>query len=116
MLRFLADENLDYDIVRGVWQRRPDVDILSMKEADLMGRDDPDILAFAAKEGRVVLSHDARTMTRFATDRIVAGEAMPGLVIVKVGATLRKSIDDILLLVECADVDDLRNRIEFVPF
>jgi predicted nuclease of predicted toxin-antitoxin system len=30
---------------------------------------DPEVLAWAASEGRVVLTHDVRTMTRFAYDR-----------------------------------------------
>ena len=40
---------------------------------------DPDILARAAAEGRIVLTHDRNTMTGFAATRVNAGQPMPGL-------------------------------------
>jgi predicted nuclease of predicted toxin-antitoxin system len=115
VIRLLTDENLDYDIVRGLWRRRPDLDVRSIKEAGLLGQEDPEVLAFAARDGRVVLTHDARTMTRFAIERVAAGDPMPGLVVVAVGAGLRDAIDDLLLIVECSVEEDLRDRILYVP-
>jgi predicted nuclease of predicted toxin-antitoxin system len=115
VIRFLADENLDYDIVRGLWRRRPDLDVRSIREAGLLGQGDPEVLAFAATEGRVVLTHDARTMTRFAIDRVAAGEPMPGLVVITAAASLREAIDGLLLIVECGVADDLRDHVVYLP-
>ncbi len=58
MLRFVADENFNGDIVRGLLLRRPDVDLVRVQDAGLTGADDPEILAWATAHDRIVLSHD----------------------------------------------------------
>ena len=64
MLRLLADENLNNDIVRGLRRRLPGLDLVRVQDVGLSGADDPTILAWAAREGRVMLTHDVSTMTR----------------------------------------------------
>ena len=46
MLRLLADENFNGDIVRGLLLRQPDLDIVRVQDVGLGGADDPDILAW----------------------------------------------------------------------
>ena len=86
MLRLLADENLNNNIVRALQMREPGIDIVRVQDVGLIGHDDPTILAWAAREHRVVITHDAATMTRYAYDRVAAGQPMPGIVAVTVGA------------------------------
>ena len=79
MLRFAADENFNNDIVRGLRRRKPDLDIVRVQEVSLSGAVDLDVLEWAARDGRVLLTHDLSTMTRYAYDRVEAGLAMPGV-------------------------------------
>jgi predicted nuclease of predicted toxin-antitoxin system len=79
MARFLADENFNNQIVRGILRQNSDVDIVRVQDVDLSGADDLTVLAWAAKERRIVLTHDVATMTAFAYQRIQAGLPMPGL-------------------------------------
>ena len=83
MLRLLADENLDNDIVRGVLRRRPGLEIPRVQDAGLSEVEDAAVLAWAAQEGRILITHDVTTMTRFAIERIDSGEPMPGLFVVR---------------------------------
>jgi predicted nuclease of predicted toxin-antitoxin system len=69
MLRLLADENFDHDLVRGVMRRRAGLDLTRAQSVGLSETDDPGILAWAAREQRIVLTHDVNTMTGFAIDR-----------------------------------------------
>ena len=62
-VRFLADEDLNGDIVEAVRLREPSIDILDVKGSALRGRKDSEILEIAASEMRIVVSHDRRTMT-----------------------------------------------------
>ena len=48
MLRLLADENFNGDIVRALLLRQPDLDIVRVQDVGLAGVGDPDILAWAA--------------------------------------------------------------------
>lgn len=50
MLRLLADENFNDDIVRGLLLRQSDLDIVRVRDVGLAGADDPDILGWAADE------------------------------------------------------------------
>jgi predicted nuclease of predicted toxin-antitoxin system len=75
MLRLLADENFDHDLVRGAMRRRAGLDLTRAQSVGLSETDDPDILAWAAREQRIVLTHDVNTMTGFAFDRITRGRA-----------------------------------------
>ncbi len=84
MLRLLSDENFNGDIVRGLLLRRPDLDIVRVQDVGLSGADDPAVLEWTAREGRVLLTHDVSTMTRHAYERVPVGSA----------------IEDVLLLAE----------------
>ena len=79
MVRWLADENLNNDIVRGLLRRRPDLDIVRVQDAGLSGVDDPALLAWAAAQDRVSITHDASTVTGYAYRRVASGERMPGV-------------------------------------
>ncbi|MFO0050422.1 MAG: DUF5615 family PIN-like protein, partial [Pseudanabaena sp.] len=56
MMKFLADENFDNKIVRGILRRNPDIDIVSVRDVGLAGKDDPTVLAWAAQENRILLT------------------------------------------------------------
>ena len=58
MIRFLADENFNNQIVRGILSQNSHIDIVRVQDVGLSGVDDPKVLAWAAQEGRIVLTHD----------------------------------------------------------
>ena len=74
-MRLLADENFNGDIVRGLLLRQPDLDIVRVQDVGLAGADDPDILAWAAENNRIVLTHDRATMSDHAYVFTDVGEA-----------------------------------------
>ncbi len=115
MLRLAADENLNYNIVRRVLRVNPKVDIVRVQEAGLSGADDPTVLAWAANESRVLLSHDVVTMTKYAYERIAAGESMPGLFEVSFRSSIGRIIEDILLLVECSFDNEWEGQVRYLP-
>ena len=113
---FLADECLPRAIVRGVKRRDRSVDFVRVQDIGLAGNSDPEILEWAADDGRVVVSRDKATMSDFAGERIVAGHPMPGLLLVPENylPLLRELIDDLLLVSE-DDPKDWEHRIEYLP-
>ena len=62
MLRFLADEDLNNDIVRGLLRRVVDLDIVRVQDVGLRGAEGEAVLAFAVREGRVLVTHDVSTL------------------------------------------------------
>ena len=110
-----ADENFNNDIVRGVSRRHTDLDIVRIQDTDIAGADDPTVLAWAAEYGRILLSHDVSTMTRYAYDRIQDNLSMPGVFEVSRAVPIRIAIEDILLLVECSQDGEWEGQILYLP-
>ncbi|MGH7959460.1 MAG: DUF5615 family PIN-like protein [Opitutaceae bacterium] len=114
MLRLLADENLNHDLIRGVLRRLPSLDLLRVQDVGLREVDDPTVLEWAARNGRIVLTHDVNTMPAFAYDRIRRNEPMPGMFVVSQQAALAGLIDDLLLIAECSDGNEWDGRVIYL--
>lgn len=115
MLRLAADENFNHRIVRGLLRRYPTLDIVRIQDMGLSGADDPTVLAWAAQEQRVILTHDVETFTHYAYERVRAGQAMPGVFEVSRSIPIGQVIDDILLLVEASNEGEWEGLIRYLP-
>jgi uncharacterized protein DUF5615 len=115
MLRLAGDENFDGDILRGLYRRRPGLDIVRVQDVGLSAASDPDILAWTAAEGRILLTHDRDTMPYFAYERVRAGQAMPGVFLVSDLMPTGQAIDEILLAVDCLTPEECRGFVRFFP-
>ncbi len=115
MIRLASDENFNKAIVRGIMRRIPEVDIVRIQDAGLAGADDPTILEWAAQEGRVLLTHDVSTITRFAYERVRAGQSMPGVVEVGRSVKIGRAVEDIVLLVLCSFEGEHEGQVRYVP-
>lgn len=115
MLKFLADENFDNTILRGLRRRKSDIDCVRVQDVQLSGADDPTVLAWAAQEERVLLTHDVATITRYAYERIAQGQPMPGVIEVRTDASVGQVIEDILIILECLTTGELDGQILYLP-
>lgn len=115
MLRFAADENFNNDILRGVLREASGVDIVRVQDVGLSGVADPSILEWAAREKRVILTHDVSTMTRYAYERVRAREPMPGVVEVPRKVPAGTAIKEIVLLAQCSAEGEWEGQVLFLP-
>jgi hypothetical protein len=114
-MRWAADENFNNDIIRGLLRRKPDVDIVRVQDISLSGADDPTVLEWAADEGRVLLTHDVSTITRYAYERVEAGKPMPGVFEVSRDIPIGVVIEDLILLTECSLEDEWEGQVRYLP-
>jgi hypothetical protein len=115
MLRFVADENFNNDIVRGILRRAPDLDIVRVQDVELSGADDPAVLDWAARTGRILLTHDVKTITQYAYERVRAGLPMPGVFEVSRLVPISVAIEDLVLLAECSLDDEWDGQVRYLP-
>lgn len=115
MLRFLSDENLNGDIIRGLLLRNPHLDLLRVQDVGLLEADDPEVLAWAAENNRILLTHDRATMPDFAYERILAQQEMPGMLVVNDSTPIRHMIDELLLLNECSMQEEWSGLVLYLP-
>jgi predicted nuclease of predicted toxin-antitoxin system len=114
-MRFLADENFNNDHLRALKKQRPDVDIVRVQDTEIYRADDPTVLDWAANEQRIVLTHDVKSMTKYAYDRVIAGLPMPGIIEVKRDVTTAEIINDVLLMIGAGEPADFENQVRYVP-
>ncbi len=115
MFRLLADENFDNDIVRGVLRRTPHVDLIRVQDVGLAGVDDPEILAWAAQEDRILLTHDVETITTFAYERIAAGLPVAGVFEIRQSVPVGVAIEEILLIIEYSEQREWTGNVHYLP-
>jgi hypothetical protein len=115
MVRFLADASLHHAIVTGCVRREPAIDFLSAHAAKLEGLSDGDVLALAAAQGRILVSHDFRTMPHHFAQFLAAGATSPGVLLVKQQTPLGTVIEDLVLVWAASTPQDWTNRIAEIP-
>lgn len=115
MLKLVSDENFNGDILRGLYRRRPDLDIVRVQDVGISAIPDPNVLAWAAGEERILLTHDRDTIPNFAYGRVHAGQQMPGVFLVSALMPVGQAIDEILLAVDCLTPEECRSFVRFFP-
>ena len=115
MLPLAADENFNNDILRGLFRRQPGLDVVRVQDAGLTGASDAAVLEWAAREGRMLLTHDVSTLTRWAYERTRAGLRMTGVFQVSRDLPLGVAIEDILLLAECSEPGEWEGEVRYLP-
>jgi predicted nuclease of predicted toxin-antitoxin system len=112
--RFQADADLDRHIVAAVKRREPMVDFQSAQDAGLTGMSDPAVLAFAASEGRVLVSHDRKTMPVHFSD-FVQRSTSPGLLIVSQHLAVSAAAEELLLIWVASEAEEWINQVACLP-
>jgi hypothetical protein len=76
---------------------------------------DIEILAWAAAEGRVLVSHDHRTMRGYAEERLASDLPMAGLILVRQDYPIGHAIDDLVVIAETTSAEAWQGKIAFLP-
>lgn len=115
MIHFLADENYNGKILRGVRRERPDADIVRVQDTTIYRAADPQVLEWAAGEERILLTHDVETMVGYANERIAAGLPMPGVIVSRDTLPIGQVIEDLLTIMGASEMRDWENLVTFLP-
>ncbi len=111
MLRLASDADVHGDILNGLHRRLPEIDLVRVQDALPEGTLDPEVLAWAAAENRVLITNDRNTMIGFARKRVAAGEPVPGLIATTNKQSEVAAIEDILLVAEYMPEEEIRGQV-----
>ena len=113
-IRFQADADLNEDIVSGVRRREPSIDFQTAEEAGLRGLVDKGVLELAAADGRILVTHDRRTMPlEFAS--FIQARTSPGLAIVSQRTSVLEVIEEVVLIWTASEAEEWVNGIVTIP-
>src|SRR5215472_17863603 len=115
MIRFLADADLNEGIVAGCLRREPEMNCLSANDEGLKGLSDPEVLARAATQDRILVSHDFQTMPRHFGNFLRAANSSPGVLLIPQRLSLGEAIEELVLIWTVSDGSERQNRILRIP-
>ncbi len=114
MLRFLADENFNGDVINGLLARHPELQLIRVQDVGLSNVPDPEVLEWAAANDRILLTHDKATIPDAANERVRDIKPMPG-VFVAYRMTIRDVIEELLVLDAASEQGEWANQVIFLP-
>ena len=111
--RLLADANFNEHIVRGLRRLRSDIHIVTAHGSGLDGVPDLEVLAYAARQDLILVTHDVRTMPGHFADFLLhlnEGEYSPGVWYTPQTLPAGVAIQAILETWLCSGHEEYRNR------
>ncbi len=116
-IRFQADNDLNRAIVAGVLRREPAIGFRTAQAAGLHGLDDRTVLERAARDGRILVTHDKQTMSTHLARFLGEGNASPGvLVVIPQDAAIGLVIETLVLIWAASEAEEWINRAAKIPF
>jgi hypothetical protein len=80
-----------------------------------LGSKDPDILLWAERCGRVLVTNDRATMATHLANHLKAGHHSPGVLVLRPNMPLAQLVFDLAMVAHAGDPAVIRDRIEFIP-
>jgi len=79
------------------------------------GSEDPDILIWAEREDRILVSSDLSTLPNFLSDHLQAGRHSPGVFLIRRGTTLKEGVESLMLAAYASEPWEWKDRCQFIP-
>lgn len=119
-VKYLLDADLPRALFTGLRREDPGIDVVRVQQVGLREASDPEILALAASEERIVVTKDKATMRDSAGQRMKQGERMSGLLVVRPSylrglSGLGPVIAELCRVNASSDASDWENVIRFIP-
>jgi hypothetical protein len=114
-MRFLADENFNNEILRGLRRRVPEADITRIQDTELAAKPDTLILEWAVANGYLVLTHDVNTMRGYFYERVNANLPVPGLFLVHGAKPVGEVIDALEIIILASEQSEWEGEIRYLP-
>jgi len=114
-VRFQADWDLNQRIVEAILRREPRIDFQTAHAAGLAGVDDPEVLAQTAKAGRILVTHDRKTMPRHFGDFITKHHC-PGVIVVSQNLSIAQVAEALILIWVASEAEEWINTLQSLPW
>ncbi len=113
-IRYQADNDLNKAIVRAVARREPALDFRSAQAARLDHVPDPEVLSGAARNGRILISHDFQTMPEHFQE-FVRDHHSSGVFLIPQDLPIGLAVDTLILVWAATDPVEWENRLCLFP-
>jgi hypothetical protein len=113
--RYLADEDLRFEIVLAVRRMDPAIEFRTVFEANRAGSIDSAVLQFASDSGLIVVSHDVNPLKAEAERRILFSGGLPGVFLAPQRKPTRLIAESLVLIWAASEAEEWVDRVVFLP-
>lgn len=113
-VRLQADADLNEILVKATLRREPGIDFQTAPAAGLASLSDKEVLALAARLGRLLVTHDRKTMPKHFAD-FIGMQPSTGVLIVPQKLPIAQVVEDLVLIWTATDAAEWTNRIFSLP-
>ena len=120
-LSFLLDEHLRGTLWRAIRHHNArglnPLDVVRVGDPENLplGSLDPEILLWAEREERILVSEDRKTLPRHLADHLLSGHHSPGIFTIRGSTTLSRLISFLELAAYASEAHEWQDRIEYIP-
>ena len=112
--RFQADADFNQRILLGLRRREPAIDFRDARSGGVIGAADSVVLSIAAESGRILVSHDRKTMPKYLAS-FLESRSSPGVIIVSQDMDIGAAIEELLIIWSASGAEEWQNQLGFVP-
>jgi hypothetical protein len=120
-LRFVVDEHLRVRLPAAIMRHNLTgglpIDAVQVGDPpDLpRGTPDPELLRWAEREGRILITRDVHTMPQHLADHLAAGRSSPGVFALRPSASMGQIVAFLELAAYAGDPADYADQVTFIP-
>lgn len=115
-IKFQADNDLDEDILHALLRLDSGIDFQTSPAAGLhLGTSDDQVLEIAAQQGRVLVTHDQRTMPHHFADFLAGNNSSPGVIIISRKLSIGQAAQQLHSIWETIEAEAIVDSIRRIP-
>jgi hypothetical protein len=80
-----------------------------------LGMNDRDVLLSAEREGRILITRDARSMPKHFAAHVRAGHHLPGIFLIRPKASLTQTVAFLVYAASSSKASEWKDSIEYIP-
>lgn len=115
MLRFLLDEHVPEAVIAAAQALEPTIDIVRMQDVGLRSRPDRELIAWATREDRLIVSHDKNSLIGDAYSQLADGTPFPGVVAYSDKSSIGKLAEDMVMVALMHTTEQAENQVFYSP-
>jgi predicted nuclease of predicted toxin-antitoxin system len=113
-IKYQADADLNEMIIKAIKRQAPMIDFQTAHAAGLEGGGDKEVLRIAAREGRILVTHDRKTMPYHFAE-LVMEQSSAGVVIVSQHMAVGEAAEELILMWTASEAEEWINSISSIP-
>lgn len=114
IIRYQADADLNQAIVTGVLRQKPNLNFQTSYQAQLASLTDLEVLALAADQKLILVTHDRKTMPFHFAEFILTNQSY-GVLIVSKKVKIEIVINELILIWSASSAEEWINRLAKIP-